>query len=158
MDKSIRHIHQFNTRLADAAGAFQSLALLGLRLYVSWMFFPAGLQKAQNWESTLLLFEYEYNVPLLSPVVAAWLGTGGELILPVLLTAGLFSRFSAAGLFVVNVVAVLSLADMAPAALRLHELWGLALAAIVLWGGGLFSADHGLSHYLGRTRTGTARQ
>lgn len=137
----LNQFNQFNRFLADIAGAFHSVALLGLRLYASWMFFPAGLLKAQNWDSTLLLFEYEYNVPLISPTLAAWLGTGGELVLPVLLSLGLLTRFSAAGLFIVNAVAVISLADMAPAALRLHELWGLALATIALWGGGLFSAD-----------------
>ena len=69
------------------------------------------------------------------------MGTGGELLLPVLLALGLAGRFAAAGLSVVNVVAVLSLAEIAPAALQQHQFWGSLLLGLLLWGPGRLSLD-----------------
>ena len=119
----------------------QPLALLAARLYVAQVFLLSGLTKIRDWETTLALFENEYQVPLLSPTLAAWLGTGGELALPVLLALGLAGRFAAAGLSVVNIVAVLSLAEIAPAALQQHQFWGSLLIGLLLWGPGRLSLD-----------------
>ena len=55
-------------------------------------------------DTTLYLFE-EYNVPLLPSDVAAYLATYAELILPVLLVIGLFTRPAALALFILNAVA-----------------------------------------------------
>jgi putative oxidoreductase len=121
--------------------SLQPLALLAARLYVAQVFFAAGLTKLRDWDTTLALFENEYAVPLLSPDVAAVLGTGGELVLPVLLALGLAGRFAAAGLSVVNVVAVLSLAEIPAAALQQHQFWGCLLLGMLLWGAGRWSAD-----------------
>jgi putative oxidoreductase len=126
-------------------GLFQHLdipALFAARLYVAWVFFKSGLTKLNDWESTLLLFEYEYTVPVLDFTSAAYLATAGELILPVLLALGLFTRKAAIGLFIVNYVAVISLEDIPPAALYLHYVWGLLLLANVIWGAGKASVDH----------------
>ena len=117
-------------------------ALLGARLYVAWVFFKSGLTKLNDWESTLLLFEYEYAVPVLNFEVAAYLATAGELVFPVLLALGLFARKSAIALFIVNYVAVISLEDIPQAAYNLHVIWGLMLLAVVIWGAEKLSADH----------------
>ena len=119
----------------------QPLAQLAARLTVAQAFFASGLTKIRDWETTIALFENEYQVPLLSPAVAALAGTAGELVLPVLLALGLAGRFAALGLTVVNVVAVLSLAELAPAAAQQHLFWGSLLAALVLWGPGRWSVD-----------------
>lgn len=132
---------QLSRRAIALVERLQPLAQLAARLYVAQAFFLSGLTKIRDWETTLALFEDEYRVPLLSPPVAAFAGTAGELVLPVLLAIGLAGRFAAAGLSVVNVVAVLSLAEIAPAALAQHHLWGALLAALVLWGPGRWSAD-----------------
>lgn len=92
-----------------------------------------------------MLFEDEYAVPLLSPAVAAWSGTAGELVLPMLLLLGLCSRFSAAGLFVLNVIAAISYPDMSSAGLKDHVLWGWWCAMLVCLGAGRASLDHWLS-------------
>ena len=89
-------------------GKLAPLVDLTIRLYVSWIFFKSGLLKIQLWESTVNLFEYEYAVPLLSPNLAAILGTAAELVLPVLVALGLAGRVSALALFVFNIVAVIS--------------------------------------------------
>ncbi|ACR11172.1 DoxX family protein [Teredinibacter turnerae] len=127
--------------LFSKASVLHHLASLAGRLYVANVFFSAGLVKIRDWETTIFLFEEEYQVPLLSPVLGAYLGTFGELFFPILLLIGLGTRFAAAGLFVVNVVAVLSLAEIAPAAYYLHVIWGLVLGHLVIYGGGWFSAD-----------------
>lgn len=121
----------------------QSIALLAARLYVAQVFFLSGLTKLRDWSSTLALFHDVYQVPLLPPVLAAWLGTAGELVLPVLLVLGLAGRFAGAGLFVVNAMAVLSLSadDLTPAGQAQHLLWGVLTLAVALWGAGRWSAD-----------------
>jgi len=116
------------------------LALLA-RGYVAQAFFLSGLTKLRDWDITLLLFSDDYHVPLLPPTVAAWMGTGGELALPVLLALGLGGRFAALGLSVMNVVAVISLSDIAPAALQQHITWGVLLAMLAVFGSGSWSLD-----------------
>lgn len=132
---------QLYVALGSKVNLLQPLALLAARLYVGWVFFASGLTKLRDWESTLFLFEEEYAVPFINFEVAAWLGTAGELILPVLLVLGLGGRFAAAGLSVVNIIAVVSLEAIAPAAYTLHVLWGLLLVQVVLWGAGGVSMD-----------------
>lgn len=119
----------------------QPLAALLARLYVAQAFFLSGLTKLRDWETTLFLFTEEYKVPVLSPAVAAVMGTGGELVLPVLLALGLGGRFAALGLSVMNVVAVISLSEIAPAALQQHVFWGALLAGVAIYGPGSWSLD-----------------
>lgn len=121
--------------------ALQAPAALLARLYVANAFFSSGLTKLRDWDITLLLFTDEYHVPLLPPELAAWMGTAGELGLPVLLVLGLGGRFAALGLSVVNVVAVLSLSDIAPAALQQHITWGAMLVSLALYGPGGWALD-----------------
>ncbi len=118
------------------------IADLGLRLWVAWVFWKAGQTKIANWDSTLFLFEYEYAVPLLSPEVAALLGTAVELSMPVLLAVGLATRFSAFVLFVFNIVAVISYPSLNPAGVQDHQIWGLMLLVTLLHGPGKLSLDH----------------
>ena len=128
----------------------QPLAQLAARLYVAQAFFLSGLTKIRNWDTTLALFQDEYHVPLLPPELAAVMGTCGEIGLPVLLVLGLAGRFAAAGLSVVNVVAVLSLAEIAPAALQQHQFWGSLLIGLLLWGPGKLSLDALIARRFGR--------
>lgn len=101
---------------------------LGIRLWVANVFWKSGLTKIASWDTTLALFENEYDVPLLSPDVAALLGTGAELLLPVLLVFGLGTRFAAAALFLFNIVAVISYPDLSEAGRTEAFLLGLPAA------------------------------
>lgn len=130
----LRRAHRGLDHLAPVAD-------LAVRLWVAPVFFKAGLVKIQSWETTLLLFENEYQVPLLSPEAAAYLGTGAELILPVLLALGLAGRFAAAALFIFNVVAVISYPALQGAGLEQHYVWGLLLFVTVARGPGALSLD-----------------
>lgn len=135
-----------HSRLAGGLDHFQSLLLLVTRLWVSWQFLKAGWLKLTTWDVTLELFRSEYAVPLLSPTVAAVLGTFGELFFPVLLILGLFSRVAALGLLAVNALAVVSYwhvigAEGYEAALAQHVLWGFMLVVIAVCGAGNLSQD-----------------
>ena len=117
-----------------------ALALLG-RLYVAQAFFLSGLTKLRDWDTTLALFNDEYHVPLLPPEVAAVMGTCGEVGLPILLVLGLGGRIPALGLSVVNVVAVLSLSEIAPAAFQQHISWGIVLVVLAVFGSSRWTLD-----------------
>lgn len=132
-----------------ALDALQPVAALLARLYIAKVFFYSGLTKIRDWETTVMLFTHEYQVPLLPPELAAVMGTGGELVLPVLLVLGLAGRFAALGLSVVNAVAVIALPEIAPAALQQHVFWGSLLAGIAIFGPGRWSLDAFLPRLLG---------
>ena len=138
--------------LTRALNTLQPAAALLARLYVAQVFFLSGLTKLRDWDTTVALFTDEYHVPLLPPAAAALLGTVGELVLPVLLVLGLAGRLPALGLFVVNAVAVISLSEIAPAALQQHVLWGTLLAGLAIYGAGPWSLDRWLAPALQRVR------
>ncbi|MGR9108115.1 MAG: DoxX family protein [Gammaproteobacteria bacterium] len=121
--------------------ALAPLGDLMLRIWVARVFWLSGLTKIESFDSTLQLFRYEYSVPLLPPDVAAYLATFSELVFSVLLTLGLFGRFSAAALFLLNLVAVISYPDLDANAIGYHKLWGLMLLMPLLHGPGKLSVD-----------------
>lgn len=122
------------------------LLLLGFRLYVAQVFLMSGLTKIKTWSSTLSLFEYEYQVPILPPHIAAYMATAAELILPVALIIGFFNRPAALGLFILNVVAVISYPDISTAGVKDHIIWGTMLAVLFAFGPGNLSIDKLLSN------------
>lgn len=132
----------YTQQLTKLRSVVESLTLLSVRGYLFSVFFFAGINKLNDWESTLFLFEYEYMVPFLRHDIAAYIGTAAEIVLPVLLLLGLLTPVAAIGLFIFNIVAVISLADMAPAALLLHVIWGGLLFSLLLWGAGKVSVDN----------------
>ena len=141
----IRTLIQRALAVTGLVDRLQPVALLALRLYVSSVFFRAGIVKISDWSATLALFHDEYKVPLLPPDVAACVGAFGELTFPVLITLGLMGRFGAAGLFVVNVMAVVSYPQLwgfdCPAGIHMHFVWGTILLALVVFGPGKLSLD-----------------
>jgi putative oxidoreductase len=113
-----------------------------LRCWVAYAFWVSGLTKIQNWDSTLYLFQDEYSVPFLSPELAAYMGTSVEVGFPALLAFGLLGRFAALGLFLFNIVAVISYPDAGAAGLEMHKGWGIMLLICFLHGPGKLSADY----------------
>ncbi len=136
----------FHTRLGQGLDRLRSPLLLFTRLWVSWQFLKSGWLKVSDWDSTLELFRSEYQVPLLSPALAAVVGASGELIFPTLLVLGLFTRVGALGLFAVNLMAVVSYWHVLgqegfEAALGQHVLWGFMALILCVFGAGWFSLD-----------------
>ncbi len=115
----------------------QPAFVLGVRLYIASVFFKSGLTKIASMDSTILLFTHEYQVPLLSPTLAAYLGTAAELVLPVMLALGMGGRLAAAALFVFNIVAVISYPDLNEVGVMQHQYWG-----VLLYGPGKLSIDY----------------
>lgn len=133
---------QFGNTTIRATDALAHLFQLGLRIYVAMIFFKSGLTKINDFSSTVALFESEYQVPVLSPMFAAVMGTGAELLLPVLLVLGLATRPSALALFVFNIIAVVSYPDISPAGVKDHTLWGTMLLVTLFYGAGKLSLDN----------------
>jgi putative oxidoreductase len=122
----------------------QPLFALAMRLYVAKVFIVSGWLKFSRWDSTLALFQNEYHVPLLSPHVAAIMGTMAELGLPILLILGIGTRAAALALFVFNIIAVISYPDLSDAGLKDHYLWGALMLVIAFYGPGKLSVDQWL--------------
>jgi putative oxidoreductase len=80
----------------------------------------------------------------LSPQLAAYLGTGAEIVLPVLLALGIGARFSAIALFLFNIVAVISYPDLSDAGLKDHMLWGALILVTFIYGPGKYAVDRWL--------------
>lgn len=130
------------TRLVRGLDALQPAAALAARLYIANVFFLSGLAKIRNWDATLALFANEYMVPFgLPPAIAAPMGAAGELVLPVLLVLGLGGRFAALGLFVLNLVAAMSLPEIGEGALQQHVFWGSLLAGLAVFGPGAWTLE-----------------
>jgi putative oxidoreductase len=121
----------------------QPLMLLGFRFYLARVFFTSGLTKTRDWSATVALFTDEYHVPLISPSVAAALGSATELSMPILLVLGLASRFAAGVLFVFNIVAVASYYAtlVETGGVRDHVLWGTMLLVLTISGPGKIALD-----------------
>jgi len=156
----MRNLIQRGLLVAGLADRLQPLLLLAARLYVSLIFFRAGLLKIADWSSTLVLFRETYKVPVLPPELAAYIGTFGELAFPVLIVLGLAGRLGAAGLFVVNVTAVASYLDLfgfeCPAGINSHYYWGSILLALVVFGPGKIWLDEFILQRSGLKRANLA--
>lgn len=115
---------------------------LGIRLWVANVFWKSGLTKFASWAGTVTLFTYEYQVPLLSPEVAAALATFIELVFSALLAVGLGTRVTAFVLFVFNFIAVISYPALSEVGVKDHTYWGILLLVTLLHGPGKLSLDH----------------
>ncbi|ANQ27682.1 hypothetical protein BA894_15285 [Vibrio natriegens] len=124
------------------------LLLLFCRLWVAWVFLNSGLVKITSWDSTLYLFELEYQVPLLPWELAAYLGTAAELTLPLFVALGFMTRPMAAILFLFNIVAVVSYPLLWEKGFYDHQLWGLMILMLIVWGAGPLSLDQALKNKL----------
>ncbi len=133
--------YQEGLRLLES---LQVIFLLFIRLWLAKVFFMSGLTKIQSWDTTLMLFEYEYSVPIISSVLAAWIATAAELIIPVFLVLGLMTRLNVIALFILNIVAAISYADLSFAGEKDHLIWGLMMLILFFYGAGKLGLDHWL--------------
>jgi len=112
------------------------------RVVVGLVFFKSGLTKIDGFSiapSTFVLFENEYQVPLIPPDIAAYMATAAELTMPLLLWVGLFSRLAATPLLIMTIVIEIF---VYPLAYETHGLWATALLLIMIWGPGKVSLDY----------------
>ncbi|TSD83675.1 DoxX family membrane protein [Mycobacterium sp. KBS0706] len=119
--------------------------LLFLRYWIAAVFFASGLVKISDFDSTIFLFQAEYSVPILSPVLAAYLSTAAELGCSVLIVLGLATRPAALALIGLTLVIELTYQHHVD-----HLYWMALLGLIVLRGPGLLSLDALVRHWLQR--------
>ncbi|MES9925163.1 MAG: DoxX family protein [Candidatus Thiodiazotropha endolucinida] len=117
------------------------IALLA-RGAIAYTFWSSGRSKVSGFldisDSTFLLFEHEYGVPLIPPNIAAHMATYAEHFFPILLVLGLFTRFAALSLLIMTAVIQLF---VYPDAWNVHMWWALAMLYLIRHGGGLLSLD-----------------
>jgi len=134
---------KLHTLFNDLCATFIApIANLWARIYLGWyVFFSSGLAKLGDMEETIELFDAaedgEFALPFLPAEPAAYLATAGELVLPILLILGLFTRFSAAGLFVMAAVIQFFVYPE-----QLHIFWMIACGLLVGYGGSTLSLDN----------------
>jgi putative oxidoreductase len=125
---------------------FKDVGDLLARVWVADVFFKSGLSKIQDWNTTMVLFKYVYSTPLMSPEIAAYIGTGAEFLFPILLFFGLGGRLAILLFFIYNVMCAVSFhflwTPAGTAGLDDHVLWGLILMLLLFHGPGEISLDH----------------
>jgi putative oxidoreductase len=109
-----------------------------LRLGVSVIFFRSFLAKIASWQTTIMLFENEYNVPVLPPVLAAYMAAAIELICPIMLVLGLGTRLAALAMLGMTLVIQIF---VYPTSWPDHLLWAGPLLYLILRGPGKWSID-----------------
>jgi len=124
-----------------------SLLQLGLRIGIGAVFFKSGLLKIRSWEFAVKLFQDEYKVPLLDPVLAAQITAFVELTIPVFLFLGLATRL--ATLPLLGMVFVIQ-TFVYPQAWTEHLLWASVLIFLLTRGPGTLSLDHVIERSLAK--------
>lgn len=122
--------------------------MLVMRVWLASIFWKSGVSKIYTdfaygflpyfslTDSTYMLYEYEYDVPYLSPEFAAWSSTLVELMAPIMLVLGFGTRIAATALLVMSLVIHYTyFAD------DTHYMWMMFSAVLMAYGAGRFSAD-----------------
>lgn len=120
------------------------LLLLG-RLAIAPVFFLSGRTKVEGWftitDGTYDLFRGDYALPLLPPVLAAWMATIAEHLFSTLLVLGLGTRIAALGLLgMTSVIEIFVYPDAWPT----HLSWAGLLVPLIAKGGGRYALDAAL--------------
>jgi putative oxidoreductase len=123
---------------------------LPLRLAVATVFWNSAMAKLANWDTAISLFTDEYNVPLLPPVLAAYMALAIELTTPVLLVLGLLTRVAA--LVLLCMTAVIEI-FIYPQAWPTHIQWAAMLLVLLCRGAGAISLDNVLWRRFGWNRS-----
>ena len=150
------YIHRFNSTCSTIPQWL--IALVG-RFAIAAVFWKSGQTKIEGFSidiisgtfelgipsfasSTLYLFANEYQLPLISPWLAALLATIAEHVLPVMLLFGVGTRFAAIGLLTMTLVIQVF---VYPSAYVVHATWAAVLLFLIAKGPGVVSLDHLLS-------------
>jgi len=114
---------------------------LALRMFPAAVFWASGRTKVDGWhiaDSTWVLFQNDYALPLIPPAIAAVMATLAEHFLSVFLVLGILTRFSALGLLTMTLVIEIF---VYPEAWVTHGLWAACFLALIRFGPGALSLD-----------------
>jgi putative oxidoreductase len=137
MLKTARAIDGILSRIPEAS------VLLFARIVVAHIFWASGRSKVEGWftfrPEVIDLFRDEYRLPLIPPEWAAPLVTVAEHVLPILLVAGLLTRFASLALIIMTLV--IQIFVYSDAWWTQHSLWLAPLLFLLTRGGGAWSID-----------------
>lgn len=138
----IRHLRD-GLRGLNGLGARMpfDLVALALRVFPAAVFWASGRTKVEGWriaDSTWLLFQNDYALPLIPPAAAAVMATLAEHVLSGFLVLGFLTRLAALGLLVMTLVIQVF---VFPEAWRTHGLWAACFLALIRFGPGGLSLD-----------------
>jgi putative oxidoreductase len=136
----------YDRLIAQVSGRWmESAVLLFVRVAFAGIFWRSARTKVDegSWlsisETTYFLFEEEYaGVPLPSDL-AVVMATYAEHLFPILLVAGLFTRFSALALL--GMTLVIQIFVYPDAWWSVHMIWAALALVLIVRGGGMFSLD-----------------
>ena len=145
-------MNKIMTKLSHYCSALPNeLLVLSARFAIAAVFWRSAQTKFSGWkflgqdwqfynvsQSTFMLFEYEYDLPIIPPDIAAYLATLAEFGLSLAIILGLFTRLSALALL--GMTAVIQLL-VYPDAWPTHILWAVGLLFLIKHGGGTLSLD-----------------
>ncbi|MDF2995320.1 MAG: DoxX family protein [Xanthobacteraceae bacterium] len=118
------------------------LIALVARLSMAAVFWQSGQTKVEGWhvsENAIYLFQNEYRLPLIDPVIAANLAAFAEHLFPVLLVLGLATRFAALALLGMTLVIEIF---VYPDAWPVHGTWATCFLLLIAQGPGRIALDH----------------
>jgi putative oxidoreductase len=119
-----------------------------LRLGVAVPFWKSGLTKWDGFgvlsETPILLFENEFVLHILGreysypfPTLMAYASSIAEIVLPILVVLGLFTRFAAIGLMLMTLIIQLTFPEGWP----IHMTWAAMALGVIYLGGSKLSVD-----------------
>lgn len=111
-----------------------------------WVSFPTKIASTTTYlfENVFMLHFGLFDMPVPFPALVAWLTSYAEIILPVVIVIGIFTRLGGLALFAMSVVIELVFPDAfinVTDPLNSHALWMGYGLAIAWFGPGLFSLD-----------------
>jgi putative oxidoreductase len=114
---------------------------LAARIFPAAVFWQSGQTKVEGWSVTdaaVFLFRDEYKLPLIDPVVAAYLAAFAEHLFPALLVVGFATRLSALALLLMTLVIQIF---VYPGAWPTHGTWIACFLVLLARGAGAISLD-----------------
>jgi putative oxidoreductase len=115
---------------------------LAARVFPAAVFWQSGQTKVAGWHlkaSAIVLFQNEYQLPLIDPATAAYASAFAEHFFPILLVIGLATRFSALALLCMTAVIEIF---VYPFAWPTHGVWATCFLVVIARGPGSLSLDH----------------
>src|SRR5258708_4269326 len=144
---AVGHVGSVPVRIAQQAiatldGIPYWFIALAARVFPAAVFWQSGQTKVAGFHlkpSAIALFQNEYQLPLIDPVIAAHISAFSEHFFPILLVIGLATRFSAlALLFMTAVIEIF----VYPGAWPTHGVWATCFLVVISRGPGWLSLDH----------------
>lgn len=117
------------------------LALLA-RVSIAGVFWKSGETKVDGWhlkDTAILLFQNEYKLPVIDPVIAAYAAAIAEHLFPILLVIGFATRFSALALLFMTLIIEIF---VYPDAWQTHGTWAVCFLLLMMRGPGPVSLDY----------------